>query len=76
MSNSLKQKIEEHNSGIGSTSTAPSHLCSYALFSYICSFSGHHDLLFYLERAWKKKCNRVRSNGVQDDRAWVNCVRK
>ena len=73
MTYSLRRRIQKHNSGIVSTSTAPSHLRPYALFSYVCGFGGRRDLMFYIERTWKDKRNRMISNGVQDARAWANC---
>ena len=76
MTDLLERIIQEHNSGIGSTFTTPSHLCPYSLFPYICGFSGCRNLLFYIQRAWKKKRNRMISNEEQDTRAWATCGKR
>ena len=73
MTDAIRRRVQEHNSGIGSKSTAPAHLRHYALYSFICGFSCNRDLCFYVERQWKDKRDRMISNGVQDTRVWANC---
>ena len=72
MKDTPRSRIQEHNSSIGSTSTASSHLCPYTLFFHICSFSGCCDLLSYIQRAWKEKNNRMIGSAIQDTKAWKN----
>ena len=69
----LRTRVVKHNSGMGSSSTEPAHLRPYALFAYICGFSGRHDLMFYIEREWKLKRDRMIRNGVNNATSWANC---
>ena len=71
--NSIRTRITQHNTGIGSTSTEPIHLRPFALYAYICGFNGNQDLMFYVERQWKEKRNRLIRNGVNDINAWARC---
>ena len=70
---SIRRRIQQHNSGVGSVSTEPLHLRPYALFAYICGFDSRNDLLFYIERVWKEKRDRLIRNGVNDLKAWAYC---
>jgi predicted GIY-YIG superfamily endonuclease len=70
---SIRRRIQQHNSGIGSVSTEPLHLRPYALFAYICGFDSKNDLLFYIERMWKVKRDGLIRNGVNDLKAWASC---
>ena len=54
MKKSAKSIIQQHNSGVGYSSTESSHLCPYTIFAYICDFSGRNYLLFCVERSWKE----------------------
>jgi predicted GIY-YIG superfamily endonuclease len=56
---SIRRRIQQHNSGVGSVSTEPLHLWPFALFAYICGFDSKNDLLFYIERIWKEKRDRL-----------------
>ena len=67
--NSIRRRIQEHNSGTGSVSTEPLHLRPYALFAYICGFNCQNDLLLYIEREWKAKRDRLIRHGVNDLKA-------
>ena len=42
---SIRTRIQQHNSGVGSVSTEPLHLRPFALFAYICGFDSKNDLL-------------------------------
>ena len=64
--NNIRTRIQQHNSGVGSISTEPLHLRPYALFAYICGFESNNDLMFYVERIWKQKRDRLIRNGVND----------
>ena len=50
---SIRNIIQQHNSGIGSVSTYTFHIWPYALFAYICGFDSKYYLQFYIERLWK-----------------------
>lgn len=71
--NNIRTRIQQHNSGLGSISTEPLHLRPYALFAYICGFDSNTDLMFYIERIWKEKRDRLIRNGVNDIKAWALC---
>ena len=68
---SIRQRIQQHNSGNGSVSTEPFHLRPYALFAYICGFKRNNELLFFFEREWKRKRDRLIINGVNDLKSWA-----
>ena len=70
---SICRRIQEHNGGVGSISTEPLHLRPYALFAYICGFDGKTDLLFYIERIWKERRDRLIRQGVNDAKSWALC---
>ena len=67
----IRTRIQQHNSGVGSMSTQPPHLCPYALFAYICGFNGRNDLLFYIERIWKEKRDQLIRNGIDNAKSWA-----
>ena len=71
--NSIRRRIREHNTGVGSVSTEPTHLRPYALFAYICGANCNDTLLLYLERQWKIKRDRLIVNGVNDIKEWAYC---
>ena len=73
MTNCLRTRTQKHNTGMGSSSTTPAHLRPYALFAYICGFSGRRDLMYYVERVWKIKRDRMIRNGVHSAQSWANC---
>ena len=73
MTNCLRTRIQKHNTGMGSASTTPAHLRPYALFAYICGFSGRRDLMYYIEREWKLKRDRMIRRGVHSAQSWANC---
>ena len=70
---SIRRRIQQHNSGVGSVSTEPLHLRPYALFAYICRFESKKDILFYMERVWKERRDQLRRNGVNDIKEWARC---
>ena len=70
---SIGRRIQQHNSGVGSVSTEALHLRPFALFAYICGFASKNDLLFYIERVWKEKRDRLIRSGVNDLKAWAYC---
>ena len=70
---SIRQRIRQHNSGIGSVATEPLHLRPYALFAYICGFNSKIAILSYVERKWKEKRDDLRENGENNIQAWAHC---
>ena len=70
---SIRRRIREHNTGVGSVSTEPTHLRPYTLFAYICGANCNDALLLYLERQWKIKRDRLIINGVNDIKEWAFC---
>jgi len=70
---SIRRRIQQHNSGVGSVSTEPLHLRPYALFAYICRFESKKDILFYMDQVWKEHRDQLRRNEVNDIKAWARC---
>jgi hypothetical protein len=67
----LRKRLKQHNSGIGSISTAPEHLRPYALFAYICGFAKRRTLREHVEHQWKVKRDVLIQNGNADVRDWA-----
>ena len=70
---SIRRRIQQHNSGVGSVSTEPIHLRPYALLAYITGFNARRNLLFYIEAKWKQNLDKLVRQGVNDVRAWARC---
>ena len=70
---SLRKRIQQHNSVVGSVTTELLHLRPYVLFAYICSFDSKNTILYYVEILWKEKRNNLRRNGVHNIKAWAFC---
>ena len=68
----LNQRLKSHQSGYGSYSTMPEHLRPYAYYAYLCGFNGDKSLMFYIERQWKERVNRMKRNGINDPRVWAH----
>ena len=51
---SLCTRIQQHISGNGSQLTEPFHLSTNAVIAYICGFNDNYDLMFHVERQWKR----------------------
>ena len=68
----LHQRMRSHQSGNGSTSTQPEHLCPYVFFAYICGFEGDERMMFYVEQKWKECIHALRMQGIHDPRVWAN----
>ena len=69
----IRTRIQQHNAGIGSSSTEPIHLRPYALAAYISGFDSRDDLLCYIETKWKQRRDRLIRNGINDMKAWPLC---
>ena len=70
---SIRKRLQQHNTGIGSVSTEPRHLRPYALLAYMCGFQMNNDLLFYMERRWKEERDHLIRNNTRDAREWALC---
>ena len=71
MTNDINRRLQQHNSGNGSSSTVPLRLRPYALFAYICGFECNTTLLSYVESQWKIKRNRLRDSGILCQKQWA-----
>ena len=67
----IVNRLRNHNSGHGSSSTTPAHNRPYAILGYIAGFNGT-DKSFrkYIEDTWKAKRDFLRSQGIEDPRRW------
>ena len=63
----MKTRLSQHNSGYGSTSTAPVEFRPWALRAYVCGFNGDKNLLRTFEKIWQ----RYRDRKIQEG---INCV--
>ena len=70
----LRTRIQQHNSGIGSVSTAPIHKRPFAILSFVCGFDGEKQLRMHVENQWKVERDRLISRGVNDIHEWSQCV--
>ena len=67
----IVNRLANHNSGHGSSSTIPSHQRPYAILGYIGGFNGT-DKTFrrFIERRWKEKRDELIREGINDPREW------
>ena len=69
---SIRTRIQQHNSGYGSTSTQPSYLRPFAILAYICGFRGRRTLREeHVEYKWKLKREQLMRNGINEVKRWV-----
>jgi predicted GIY-YIG superfamily endonuclease len=69
--NCTRRRIQEHNSGYGSQSTAPAYRHPFAVMAYICGFDGEKsDLCLHMECQLKLKRDEMKRNGT-DVRKWA-----
>ena len=71
----IRTRIQQHNSGYGSTSTQPSYLRPFAILAYICGFGGRRTLREHVEYQWKLKRDQLIRNGINEIKQWVECGR-
>ena len=71
--NCLRDRLKQHNSGFGSSSTAPSYLRPFAVMAYICGFNGERNLRRFIEQKWKERRDCLVRNGINDVRIWARC---
>ena len=69
----IRQRLKQHNSGFGSTSTTSSHLRPFAVMAYICGFNGNKTLRCFVEHKWKQRRDQLIINGINDPRQWARC---
>ena len=74
MTNSLRQRIQQHNTGLGSSTTAQLHLRPFALVAYICGFERNRYMMFRAEAKWKLKRDCCIRNGIFDVYSLANCA--
>jgi predicted GIY-YIG superfamily endonuclease len=71
---SIRRRLQSHNSGFGSRSTAPSHLRPFAVFALICGFDGNKTLRCHVEYQWKRKRDALRRDGIHCLKRWAMCT--
>ena len=71
MTNSIRERIKQHNSGVGSVSTEPLHLRPYALLAYICGFDLRTEYMQYIEQRWKFERDQLIKRGINDPISWA-----
>lgn len=69
--NQPRRRLNNHNSGYGSSTTEPAHLKPFAIMAYITGFDGNNELMLACEEKWKLVRNRLMRNGNFDPRAWA-----
>ena len=70
---SIGTRLNQHNSGHGSASTAPANKRPYAVMGYICGFDGNQskNLRRYIEKTWKEKRDFLISRGMLNPLDWL-----
>ena len=69
--NCIRERLKQHNSGYGSSSTEPSYLRPFAVIAYICGFNGERTLRRHIEQKWKERRDILIQNGINDPRQWA-----
>ena len=70
----LRDRLNAHNSGYGSSSTEPLFLRPFALLAYISGFNGgRRDLRFWLENKWKERRDELINQGIVDPKELALC---
>ena len=64
MTNNIKARLHQHNSGRGTSFTASFCLQPWALFAYIFGFDSNRQLMFSIERKWKVRRCQERIQGI------------
>lgn len=70
---SICRRLQQHNSGYGSSSTSPPYLRPFAVFALICGFDGNKSLRRYVESAWKRERDKLIREGVLCLKRWALC---
>jgi predicted GIY-YIG superfamily endonuclease len=69
--NQPRRRLNNHNSGFGSSSTEPAHLRPYAIMAYISGFDGNNELMLACEEKWKHIRNNMIRDGIYDAKTWA-----
>ena len=67
----IRERIHQHDSGVGSTSTEPVHLRPCALLACISGFNSRNDLLLFVEAKWKQRRDQLIRQGINDVIVWA-----
>ena len=62
--NSIITRLNQHNSGHGSSTTCPLSLRPFALFAYVCGFDNDTRLQLHFEDMWKTRRDSERRRGM------------
>ena len=69
--NCIRSRLDQHNSGYGSSSTHPAYLRPFGVLAFICGFNGEKPLRRYVEQKWKERRDDLIRNGINDYRQWA-----
>ena len=64
--NNIISRLNQHNSGHGSSSTTPFHRRPYAIMGFIYGFNGNKNLRRFIEKLWKEKRDYLTNQGIND----------
>ena len=67
----IRSRLEQHNSGHGSSSTEPAYLRPFGVLAFICGFNGEKPLRRYVEKKWKERRDDLIRDGINDYRQWA-----
>ena len=70
--NNIISKLNQQNSGYGSTSTKPSYRRPFAAIGYCLGFSENKPLRQSIEKLWKLKRDFLIDQGSIDAKVWFN----
>ena len=71
MTISIRNRIKQHDSGVGSVSTEPLHLRPYALLAYICGFDLWTEYMQYIEQRCKFERDKLIKRGINGPISWA-----
>ena len=66
MTMNIKNRLNQHNSGNGSSYTTSLNLRPWALFAYIVGFDGDRRTMFYIEQRWKLRRQQEIDRGMNN----------
>ena len=73
MTNCIRTRIVQHNSGYGASATENYRLRPFAMMGYICGFCGDRDMMYCMELKWKLRRDELIQDGNNDPRDWARC---
>ena len=71
MTNCIRQRLKQHNTGYSSTLSTPVDMRPYILMSYICGCDGNRPLMRFMENRWQDKVREMKDRGQMDWREWA-----